>query len=84
MYDITNYKSFQNVENWLSELKQKGPNGLVILLVGNKSDLAEQHRKVNVQEVTEYVATNNIEHLETSALDSSNVEHAFGIVVDCK
>ena len=41
VYDITNKKSFYNVDNWLQELKTKGPKGMVILLVGNKSDLAD-------------------------------------------
>ncbi len=41
MYDITNNRSFVNVENWMQELKSKGPPGMIILLVGNKSDLAD-------------------------------------------
>ena len=51
MYDITNNRSFLNVDNWIQELKTKGPPGMRILLVGNKSDLAEDQRKVDVNEV---------------------------------
>ena len=46
IYDITNHKTFANVDNWINELKQKGPKGMVVLLVGNKSDLADDQRKV--------------------------------------
>ena len=42
VYDITNNRSFLNVETWMTELKSKGPPGMVILLVGNKSDLADE------------------------------------------
>ena len=42
VYDITKNRSFLNVENWMTELKQKGPPGMAILLVGNKSDLADE------------------------------------------
>ena len=41
VYDITNEMSFLHIDNWLTELKQKGPQGMVILIVGNKSDLAD-------------------------------------------
>lgn len=34
----------------MNELKQKGPKGMVIQLVGNKSDLADENRKVPVEE----------------------------------
>ena len=54
VYDITNYKSFANVENWMNELRQKGPKGMVIQLIGNKSDLADEHRKVTEAEAEKY------------------------------
>ena len=41
VYDITNHKTFMNVDNWVQELKQKGPKGMCVLLVGNKTDLAD-------------------------------------------
>ena len=42
VYDITNNRSFLNVESWMTEIRSKGPPGMVILLVGNKSDLADE------------------------------------------
>lgn len=39
VYDITKPESFMNIEKWHSELKQYGDNRMVIMLVGNKSDL---------------------------------------------
>lgn len=39
VYDITKRSTFENVERWLAELKEHADDGVVILLVGNKSDL---------------------------------------------
>ncbi len=39
VYDITKYESYSNVEKWLKELKEHGDSKMVIMLVGNKSDL---------------------------------------------
>ena len=61
MYDITNEKSFWNVDNWMQELKTKGPPGMVILVVGNKSDLSDDQRKVNQREVIKYAEIQEVE-----------------------
>jgi Ras-related protein Rab-11A len=84
VYDITKNRSFLNVENWMTELKSKGPPGMAILLVGNKSDLAEEQRGVEISDATEYSQKNNVAFIETSALDSTNVDKAFNLIVSCK
>jgi GTPase SAR1 family protein len=46
VYDLTNDKSFENLENyWLREIRDHAPQNAVLLLVGNKADL-ESQRKV--------------------------------------
>lgn len=57
---------------------------MIILLVGNKSDLADEQRAVDTNEVAEYAKKNQMVHIETSALDSSNVESAFNTIVNSK
>lgn len=39
VYDITKKQSFENAERWLQELREHADQKIVILLVGNKSDL---------------------------------------------
>lgn len=39
VYDIAKYSTFKNVERWLSELRENADRNIVIMLVGNKSDL---------------------------------------------
>lgn len=47
VYDMTNEKSFENLEKyWLKEIKQHAPPNAVLMLVGNKADM-DQERKVS-------------------------------------
>ena len=39
VYDITKPQSFENVEKWLKELRDHGAENMVLMLIGNKSDL---------------------------------------------
>ena len=39
MYDITKSKTFENTEKWLTELREYADPGIMIMLVGNKTDL---------------------------------------------
>ena len=40
MYDITKPSSFENIDKWLVELRDNGKENMVLMLIGNKSDLA--------------------------------------------
>ena len=43
MYDISRYDSFQSVEEkWYKELVENADENIVLLLVGNKSDLEDK------------------------------------------
>ena len=50
VYDISKHLSFENVERWLKELRDHADNNIVIMLVGNKSDLRHL-RAVSSEEV---------------------------------
>ena len=39
VYDITKHVTYENVERWLKELRDHADSNIVIMLVGNKSDL---------------------------------------------
>ena len=41
IYDITSKKSFEEAEGWLSKLNDTNDD-LVVMLVGNKSDLKDK------------------------------------------
>jgi len=77
VYDIANYHSFESIEEkWRRELMDNADSNLVVLLVGNKSDL-EDRREVSFEEAEQYAESQGMAFIETSALDSTNVEQAF-------
>merc|ERR1711991_828745 len=76
VYDIAKSASFQHVQRWLTELRENASENIVIMLVGNKSDLVHL-REVSTDAATEFAKQNRLSFIETSALASTNVEEAF-------
>ena len=83
VYDITKEKSFENIEKWLSELRENGQEHMTLMLIGNKSDFAKD-RKVKTEDAASYAEKETMALLETSALDSSNVSTAFECIIKGK
>jgi len=76
VYDICKKSSFENVDRWLNELRDHADSQIVVMLVGNKTDL-KHLRAVQTEDAAFYAQRNNLAFIETSALDNSNVEQAF-------
>ncbi|EIN08001.1 GTPase [Punctularia strigosozonata HHB-11173 SS5] len=76
VYDITKHGSYTNVTRWLKELRDHADANIVIMLVGNKSDL-KHLRAVPTDEAKAFSTENGLSFIETSALDATNVESAF-------
>ncbi|MFS7931255.1 putative small GTP-binding protein [Helianthus anomalus] len=76
VYDITRKVTFENVDRWLKELKDHTDQNIVVMLVGNKADLGHL-RAVTTDEAKAYSERENVFFMETSALESLNVEKAF-------
>ena len=80
VYDITKQHTFQNVEKWLQELKDYADDNIVVMLVGNKTDLANL-RAVKTEDAQAFAETNELAFIETSALVSTNVVEAFEQII---
>jgi small GTP-binding protein len=76
VYDIAKHGTYVNVTRWLKELRDHADSNIVIMLVGNKSDL-KHLRAVPTEEAKSFSTENGLSFIETSALDASNVEAAF-------
>uniref|UniRef100_A0A7S2V252 Uncharacterized protein n=1 Tax=Fibrocapsa japonica TaxID=94617 RepID=A0A7S2V252_9STRA len=76
VYDISKHVTFENVERWLKELRDHAEANIVVMLVGNKSDLRHL-RAVSTEEAMAFAEKNNLAFIETSALDASGVDTAF-------
>ena len=81
VYDITRKTTFDNVDKWINELKNKGSEGVFIMLVGNKSDLKEK-REISEEEVKKKAELYNVAFCETSALEGNNIEYAFESLIN--
>lgn len=76
VYDITKRQTFEHIPRWLEELRGHADKNIVIMLVGNKTDL-EDEREVATEDAKEFAEKEGLFFLETSALDATNVETAF-------
>ena len=76
VYDITRKSTYDNIDKWIGELKTNGSEDVLIMLVGNKSDL-EEKREVITEEVEKKAQEQKLAFCETSALNGKNVEYAF-------
>ncbi|GLJ26597.1 hypothetical protein SUGI_0516260 [Cryptomeria japonica] len=76
VYDITKRQTFEHIPRWLEELRNHADNNIVIMLVGNKCDLANL-RAVQTEDAKEFAQKEGLFFLETSALEATNVESAF-------
>lgn len=77
VYDITDQKSFDEIETWVNDVAKYAQPNVVKILVGNKSDL-DSTRVVEVKEGQALAKKHNMEFFETSAKQSQGVEEAFG------
>ncbi|XP_062454148.1 ras-related protein Rab-25 [Rhea pennata] len=80
VFDITKHQTYDAVERWLKELYDHAEASVVVMLVGNKMDLAHA-REVPTEEAKMFADGNGLLFTETSALDSTNVEQAFETVL---
>lgn len=76
VYDVTKSESYEDVEKWLKELRDHADTNIVIMLVGNKTDL-KHLRCVQTSDALTFATNEGLSFTETSALESMNVEAAF-------
>ncbi|KAK3019251.1 hypothetical protein RJ639_004456 [Escallonia herrerae] len=80
VYDVTRHITFENVERWLRELRDHTDPNIVVMLIGNKSDLRHLVA-VSVEEGKSLAERESLYFMETSALEATNVENAFAEVL---
>ena len=80
-YDITNEASFTGIEFWIEELKYKVENeNMILCLVGNKSDVNDEDRKITKIQGKKFADDNNMLFYETSAKNGDGVKDLFNEV----
>ncbi len=76
-YDITRYQSFANLNEWYSIIKENTSNP-VMILVGEKLDLADEKRVVELANAEQFKKKQNIDYFfETSSKSGVNTKKIF-------
>jgi Ras-related protein Rab-11A len=78
---VTKPNTFENVKRWLRELRDHADSNIVVMLVGNKIDL-KNLRVVPSEDGATLAESEGLSFLETSALDTTNVEKAFQLILN--
>jgi len=94
VYDCSKQQTFDNIPRWIRELKDHANRDIVLMLVGNKCDLADKPavgasagagagsgRAVSAEQAQSMATEFEISCMETSALTAMNVEKAFVTVI---
>jgi Ras-related protein Rab-6A len=69
-------KSFHNTKKWIEDVRAERGNDVIIVLVGNKTDLSEK-REVTAQQGEDEARKHDLMFVETSAKLGHNVKLLF-------
>ncbi|CAD8169418.1 unnamed protein product [Paramecium octaurelia] len=75
VYAVNNLESFQNIQNWMNQIRQNASESVIILLVANKSDLND--RAVQYEQGKNLADSYGIKFFETSAKEGINIIDSF-------
>ncbi|CAF0963782.1 unnamed protein product [Adineta steineri] len=79
LYDVASIISFNHVRDWLSEIREYAQSDVIIILIANKVDKANE--RVVTREMGEKLAKEyEVSYIETSAKTGLNVEFCFKAV----
>uniref|UniRef100_A0A915MCZ2 Ras-related protein Rab-43 n=2 Tax=Meloidogyne incognita group TaxID=654580 RepID=A0A915MCZ2_MELJA len=77
-YDLTSSESFQSLQKWIDDVAKFAVPNVAKILVGTKSDLAEEQRKVEIEEAEQLSRAHNmLQNLEVSSKTNVNIDTIF-------
>ena len=79
--DVTYRNSFNNLEGWLQEIKEKCSEGISIFLFANKVDI-ENGRKVSREEIEAFAKAKDLEYFEISARNKIGIDEGFSYIAN--
>ncbi len=81
IYDVTNVQTFENVKQWVSQIREEASANVIIYIAGNKIDM-EEERKVNKEEGEKLAEELGFPFVETSAKSGININETFEDLVE--
>ena len=76
VYDITQKSTFDNIDEWIKQLKSETDGNVTIVILGNKCDL-EKERQITKEQGESKAKKYNAGFFEVSALSGKNIDKAF-------
>ena len=76
VFDLTDRKSFDDLNQWLNDIHALCDPNAVVTLIGNKLDLGDQ-RSITSSEAESFAQLHQLSYFETSALGGDNIQEAF-------
>ena len=80
IFDVTEKATYQNVKNWVEQIREEVSSKVVTVLVGNKIDDVE-NRKINKEEGEEMANECGISYFECSAKTGENIDPIFNDLI---
>lgn len=78
VYDVSNRASFVSTMRWVEEVRsERHADDVMIVLVGNKSDVLNEKRQVSTEEGDNKARELNVMFMETSAKAGFNIKALF-------
>uniref|UniRef100_A0A6N2MVA9 Uncharacterized protein n=1 Tax=Salix viminalis TaxID=40686 RepID=A0A6N2MVA9_SALVM len=76
VFDVASRQSFLNTSKWIEEVRSERGSDVIIVLVGNKTDLVDK-RQVSIEEGEAKARDLNVMFIETSAKAGFNIKALF-------
>ena len=77
IYDVTNMQTYENVKNWITQIKEEASPNVIIYLVGNKIDVPDEQRLIKAEDGQKIADEFNLPFKEASAKDGTNINEIF-------
>jgi len=77
IYDVTSIQTYENVKNWISQIREESNPNVIIYLVGNKIDVPEEQKLVKTEDGQKIADEYKLPFNEASAKDGTNINEIF-------
>jgi small GTP-binding protein len=82
MFDLSNKKSFDNMEYWLEDVKINSGNlSIPVVLVGNKSDKTSVVKDKDIEDFVTKYSANIIKFFKCSVLHNNNIDNSYNTLI---
>jgi len=80
IFDVTNIKSYENIQKWINEIKEEISEQVSIVLIGNKIDNINE-RKITKEQGDKLASEIGVKFFETSAKTGEGVNESVFFLV---